>query len=71
MLDAIVYDTSEDSMIFLENFGIKGELGTCFKMNEITMTNDEGDKIVIENIRLATFVDTAWDDSAASDDCFD
>ena len=46
-------------MNFSADFGIKGELGTCFKMNEITMTNDEGDEIVFINIRLATFVDTA------------
>jgi len=72
MLQARVYDKSEEWMTFNGDFGIKGELGTCFKMDEITMTNDEGDKIVFENIRLATFVDTAWFDSAAAyDDCFE
>jgi hypothetical protein len=40
-------------------------------MNEIKMANNEGDMIVLENIRLATFVDTAWKDCAANDDCFD
>lgn len=72
MLEARVYDTTEEWITFYGDFGIKGELGTCFKMNELTMTNDEGDKILFENIRLATFVDTAWVESAAAyDDCFD
>jgi hypothetical protein len=71
MLDARVYDITEEWMNFYGDFGIKGELGTCFKMNEIKMANNEGDMIVLENIRLATFVDTAWKDCAANDDCFD
>ena len=68
-VEARTFDKTGEWMFFVApNFYITGNIGECFHMNKLEVTNDDGDTLTFVNLDLAPFIQS-WSKPIDAFDC--